>query len=50
MENFKLPQKIATGNKRHFTTRTKYYANREENDRLIKNKALFELNPDIKTS
>lgn len=43
MENFKLPQKIATGNKRHFTTTTKYYANREENDRLIKIKHYLNL-------
>ena len=50
MKNFKLPHIRATRNKRNFTATTKYYANRDENDRLIKNKALFELNPDVKTS
>jgi len=37
MENFKLPHKRATGNKRNLTTTTKYYANRDESDRLKKN-------------
>jgi hypothetical protein len=50
MTNFKLPHKKATRNKINFTTTTKYYANRDENDRLKKNEALFELNPHIKTS
>ena len=50
MRNFKLPHTTATGNKINFTTISKYYANRGENDRLIKNKALLELNPYIKTS
>jgi hypothetical protein len=36
MENFKLPHKRATGNKRNLTTTTKYYANRDESDRLKK--------------
>jgi hypothetical protein len=50
MRNFKLPHTKATGNKINFTTISKHYANRGENDRLIKNKALLELNPYIKTS
>jgi len=50
MENFKLPHKRATWNKRNLTTTTKYYANRDETDRSVKNKALLELNPHIKTS
>jgi len=51
MENFKLPHKRATGNKRNLTTTTKYYANRDESDRLKKkNEAFFEINPHIKTS
>jgi hypothetical protein len=50
MRNFKLPHIIATRNKINFTTTTKYNANRDENDRLKKNEALFELNPHIKTT
>lgn len=64
MTNFKLPHRRATGNrinftwckmdftggKAYFTTTTKYYADRDESDRLRKNQALFELNPHIKTT
>lgn len=50
MKNLKLPHKIATGNKINFTTTSKYYADRDESDRLKKNEALFEINPQIKTS
>jgi hypothetical protein len=50
MKNLKLPHKIATGKKINFTTTSKYYANRDERDRLKKNEALFEINPQIKTS
>lgn len=50
MTTLKLPHIKATGNKMNFTTTTKNYANRDENDRLKKNEALFELDPHIKTS
>ena len=52
MRNLKLPLPPikATGNKRHFRTTTKYYANRDENSRLNKNKELFEVDPEIKTT
>ena len=50
MKNLRLPHKIATGNKINFTTTSKYYADRDESDRLKKNEALFEINPQIKTS
>lgn len=50
MTNFKLPHNKATGNKMYFTTTTKYYADRDENDILKKNEALFELKPHVKTS
>jgi hypothetical protein len=43
MENFKLPHKRATGNKRNLTTTTKYYANRDESDRLKKMKHFLKL-------
>ena len=44
MTNFKLPHKKATRNKINFTTTTKYYANRDENDRLKKKKTKHYLN------
>jgi hypothetical protein len=50
MINLKLPTIKATGNKRHFTTTTKYYADRDENSRLDRNEVLFEVNPEIKTT